>query len=73
VVAEPATEDEIVETVKVMGGEDWMDWITALHEQHMLDRGAVTVALRRSNVALRTRMCGQSSRLIRLSSPERVQ
>ncbi len=45
VVAEPATEDEIVETVKVMGGEDWMDWITALHEQHMLDRGAVTVAL----------------------------
>ncbi len=45
VVAEPATEDEIAETVKVMGGEDWMDWISALHEQHMLDRGAVTVAL----------------------------
>ncbi len=44
VVAEPATEDEIAETVKVMGGEDWMDWITALHEQQMLDRGAVTVA-----------------------------
>ena len=45
VVAEPATEDEIAETVKVMGGEDWMDWISALHEQKMLDRGAVTVAL----------------------------
>jgi len=45
VVAEPATEDEIAETVKVMGGEDWMDWISALHEQQMLDRGAVTVAL----------------------------
>jgi len=45
VVAEPATDDEIAETVKVMGGEDWMDWISALHEQKMLDRGAVTVAL----------------------------
>lgn len=45
VVSEPATEDEIAETVKVMGGEDWMDWISALHEQQMLDRGAVTVAL----------------------------
>jgi enoyl-[acyl-carrier protein] reductase/trans-2-enoyl-CoA reductase (NAD+) len=45
VVAEPATEDEIAETVKVMGGEDWMDWISALHERQMLDRGAVTVAL----------------------------
>ena len=45
VIAEPATEDEIAETVKVMGGEDWMDWISALHEQQMLDRGAVTVAL----------------------------
>jgi len=45
VVAEPATEDEIAETIKVMGGEDWMDWIAALHEQNMLDRGATTVAL----------------------------
>ena len=45
VVAEPATEDEIAETVKVMGGEDWMDWIFALHEQKMLASGAMTVAL----------------------------
>ena len=45
VVAEPATETEIAETVKVMGGEDWMDWISALHEHQLLDRGAVTVAL----------------------------
>jgi enoyl-[acyl-carrier protein] reductase/trans-2-enoyl-CoA reductase (NAD+) len=44
-VAEPATDDEIAETVKVMGGEDWMDWISALDEQKMLDQGAVTVAL----------------------------
>jgi enoyl-[acyl-carrier protein] reductase/trans-2-enoyl-CoA reductase (NAD+) len=45
VVAEPATEDEIAETVKVMGGEAWMDWISALSEQNMLADKAVTVAL----------------------------
>ena len=45
VVAEPATEEEIAETIKVMGGEDWMDWISALHEGQVLARGAVTVAL----------------------------
>jgi len=45
VVAEPATEEEIAETVKVMGGEDWMDWLSALHKRDMLARGAVTVAL----------------------------
>jgi enoyl-[acyl-carrier protein] reductase / trans-2-enoyl-CoA reductase (NAD+) len=44
-VAEPATEEEIAETVKVMGGEDWMDWISALHEGGVLGRGAVTAAL----------------------------
>ncbi len=44
-VAEPATDEEIAETVKVMGGEDWMDWIAALHEGQVLARGAVTVAL----------------------------
>ena len=45
VVADPATDDEIAETVKVMGGEDWMDWIAALHDRQMLATGAVTVAL----------------------------
>jgi enoyl-[acyl-carrier protein] reductase/trans-2-enoyl-CoA reductase (NAD+) len=45
VVAEPATEEEIAETVKVMGGEDWMDWIFALHEHELLANNAVTVAL----------------------------
>ncbi len=44
-IAEPATEDEIAETVKVMGGEDWMDWISALHEGGVLARGAATAAL----------------------------
>ena len=27
---EPATEEEVLSTVKVMGGEDWADWIDAL-------------------------------------------
>jgi enoyl-[acyl-carrier protein] reductase/trans-2-enoyl-CoA reductase (NAD+) len=45
VVAEPASDQEIAETVKVMGGEDWMDWIFALHEKELLADGAVTVAL----------------------------
>ncbi len=45
VISEPATEDEIAETVKVMGGEDWMDWISALHEGGVLARGAGTAAL----------------------------
>ncbi len=44
-VAEPATEEEIAETVKVMGGEDWMDWIFALHERQLLAHGARTLAL----------------------------
>ena len=45
VVADPATDDEIRETVKVMGGEDWLDWISALHGGGVLARGARTVAL----------------------------
>jgi enoyl-[acyl-carrier protein] reductase/trans-2-enoyl-CoA reductase (NAD+) len=45
VVAEPATEEEIADTVKVMGGEDWMDWISALNDGGVLARGAVTAAL----------------------------
>jgi enoyl-[acyl-carrier protein] reductase/trans-2-enoyl-CoA reductase (NAD+) len=45
VVAEPATEEEIAETVKVMGGEDWMEWISVLSDRKLLARGAVTVAL----------------------------
>ncbi len=44
-VAEPATDEEIAETVKVMGGEDWMDWISALNDGGVLAKGAVTAAL----------------------------
>lgn len=39
-----ATEEETAETIKVMGGEDWMDWIDALAEADVLEDHAVTVA-----------------------------
>jgi len=34
--AEPATEEEIFNTVKVMGGEDWELWIAALEKEGLL-------------------------------------
>ena len=40
-----ATEDEIAQTVKVMGGEDWSRWVTALQERDLLAPGFNTVAL----------------------------
>lgn len=39
-----ATEQEIADTVKVMGGEDWMDWILQLQNAGVLAPGATTVA-----------------------------
>ncbi|MDO5100085.1 MAG: trans-2-enoyl-CoA reductase family protein [Eubacteriales bacterium] len=39
-----ATEEEIEHTVKVMGGEDWEDWIAALEQAGVLAEGAMTVA-----------------------------
>ncbi len=44
ITIEPATEQEIEHTVKVMGGEDWKDWILALKTADVLEEGAVTVA-----------------------------
>lgn len=41
---EPASEEEIRNTIKVMGGEDWMLWIKALKEADVLEDGAKTVA-----------------------------
>jgi len=41
---EPATEDEVRQTVAVMGGEDWQMWIDALQEAGALADGATTVA-----------------------------
>lgn len=39
-----ATEEEIHDTVKVMGGEDWKLWIQALKDADVLADGAKTVA-----------------------------
>lgn len=41
---QPATEQEISETVKVMGGEDWLLWIRALRNAGVLAEHAVTLA-----------------------------
>lgn len=40
----PATDEEIRATVKVMGGEDWTDWIDALVAASVLEEDAVTLA-----------------------------
>jgi enoyl-[acyl-carrier protein] reductase/trans-2-enoyl-CoA reductase (NAD+) len=40
----PATEEEINSTIKVMGGEDWKDWIDALTSADVLEDNAITLA-----------------------------
>lgn len=42
-VLEPATKEEIADTVKVMGGEDWLFWMEALKEADVLAEGVQTV------------------------------
>ena len=44
VTVEAANEDEIANTVKVMGGEDWEMWIDALKEADVLSEGFKTTA-----------------------------
>lgn len=44
VEVQPATETEVAQTIKVMGGEDWELWIKALSEAGALAPGATTVA-----------------------------
>ena len=39
-----ATEEEIANTVKVMGGEDWIDWMNALSDADVLEDNAITLA-----------------------------
>jgi enoyl-[acyl-carrier protein] reductase/trans-2-enoyl-CoA reductase (NAD+) len=41
----PASEEEIAHTVKVMGGEDWELWITMLIQSRALADGALTLSL----------------------------
>lgn len=40
----PASPEEIEATVKVMGGEDWQDWLVALNDAGLLAPQTVTVA-----------------------------
>ncbi len=44
VTIEPCNEEEIADTVKVMGGEDWLLWIEALRDAGVLADGFTTVA-----------------------------
>ena len=44
VALEPATDEEVADTVKVMGGEDWQYWIEALLAADLLAAKAKTVA-----------------------------
>lgn len=44
ITLEPATPDEVRQTVGVMGGEDWEMWIKALSEAGVLAAGATTIS-----------------------------
>jgi enoyl-[acyl-carrier protein] reductase/trans-2-enoyl-CoA reductase (NAD+) len=44
VTIQPASEDEIKQTIAVMGGEDWEMWMQALQNAGVLAEGATTVA-----------------------------
>ena len=41
---EPCSDNDVENTVAVMGGEDWAMWIDALKAQNLLAPGAITVA-----------------------------
>ncbi len=41
---EPATDEEVANTVKVMGGQDWELWLKALSEANVLAQGCKSVA-----------------------------
>ncbi len=41
---EPATDDEIANTVFVMGGDDWQSWIEHLGAASLLDKGFKTIS-----------------------------
>jgi len=41
---EPCTQEDIENTVVVMGGEDWSMWMEALKSQNLLAPGAMTIA-----------------------------
>ena len=41
---EPATTEEIADTLQVMGGEDWAMWIDSLAQENLLTEGVITMA-----------------------------
>jgi enoyl-[acyl-carrier protein] reductase/trans-2-enoyl-CoA reductase (NAD+) len=41
---EPATPEEIADTVQVMGGEDWEMWVEALEKANLLAKGCKTIS-----------------------------
>lgn len=41
---EPANEDEVRQTIAVMGGEDWAMWMDALRKADVLENNAITLA-----------------------------
>ena len=40
----PASEEEIADTISIMGGDDWTEWIAALMEHGLLSEGTRTIA-----------------------------
>ena len=44
ITLEPANQDEIDQTVKVMGGEDWERWLVMLNDAGVVAKGAKTTA-----------------------------
>lgn len=40
----PATQEEVNDTIKVMGGEDWEEWIQVLAKRNLLSENAMTLA-----------------------------
>jgi enoyl-[acyl-carrier protein] reductase/trans-2-enoyl-CoA reductase (NAD+) len=44
VTLQPATDTEVTETVKVMGGDDWRRWVKMLSDEKLLAPGARTLA-----------------------------
>lgn len=44
ITIEPATDDEIANTIRVMGGEDWQMWMDYLSQQGVLADDATTLA-----------------------------
>src|SRR5262249_37033425 len=44
ITIEPANEQEIADTIAVMGGDDWERWINLLAKENLLAKNATTIA-----------------------------